>query len=55
MESLRIVAEDLTEKPDAESDNLERLDMVSRVMSMADLEELHTLWQSVKSENDLIT
>ena len=54
LKSLRSAAVQLKEKPDADSDKLGRLDAISSIMATIDLGELHDLWQSVKSENDLI-
>ncbi|XP_057375632.1 vitellogenin-2-like [Daphnia carinata] len=47
--ALRTVAKDLKETPDSEKDNLERLAVIGRVLSMFSLDELRSLWQEVKS------
>lgn len=52
-ETLRYVAKDLKDKPDSESDNLERLSVIGRALPMFSLEELRGLWQQVKKEDQL--
>lgn len=52
-ETLRYVAKNLIDKPDSESDNLERLSVIGRVLPMFSLEKLRGLWQQVKKEDQL--
>lgn len=54
LESLRTVTDNLKEKPVADYDKLERLDLISHLMAMTDLKEMYDLWQSVKNEDNII-
>jgi len=53
-EALRHVAKDLKEKPDSESDNLERLSVISRALPMFSLKELRGFWKQIKKDDPLI-
>ena len=53
-EVLRFVAKDLKDKPDSQSDNLERLAVVGRALRMFSLEELRSFWQQIKNEDPLV-
>jgi hypothetical protein len=49
IDALRIVTRDLTERPDSEKDNLERLAVIGRVLPMFSWTELKSLWEEVKA------
>lgn len=53
-EALRYVAKDLKDKPDSQSDNLERLAVTSRALTMFSLEELRGFWGQIKREDPLL-
>jgi hypothetical protein len=49
----RLVAKDLLEKPDADTDSMERLVTIARVLPYLSMEELRSLWEQIKGMDEI--
>lgn len=54
IDALKIIGRDLKDSADAEKDNLERLVLITRLLSMFSLGDLRSLWYEVKLQSPAI-
>ena len=54
IDAFQIIGRNLKDKADTEKDNMERLSLITRMLSMFSLGELRNLWQEVKLQSTVI-